>query len=65
METTQKKSTAARKKKPISNSPRVMAQLEKIKANKNRRLSKLGEWYMSDAPDKLHVEIYDMRAILR
>lgn len=29
------------------------------------RMNKLGEWYFSDDPNKLHVVIHDMRAVLR
>lgn len=34
---------------PLTNSPRVMAQLERIRKDKNRKLNKLGEWLRSDA----------------
>ncbi len=50
---------------PLTNSPRVMAQLERIRKDKNRKLNKLGEWLRSDAPDKFRIEIYDMRAVMK
>lgn len=35
------------------------------KKAKDGRLSKLGEWLLSDNPSKMYVEIKDMRAVLR
>ncbi len=34
-------------------------------AMKPKRLNRFGEWYLSDDPNKLYVEIKDMRAVLR
>lgn len=30
-----------------------------------KKLNRFGRWYLSDDPDKLYVEITDMRAVLR
>lgn len=39
--------------------------IEELKAIAPKKLSKLGEWYLSDDPNKLHIVIHDMRAVLR
>ena len=38
---------------------------EMLIAAKPHKLNKFGEWYLSDDPNKLYVEIKDMRAVLR
>ena len=38
---------------------------EELLAKMPKRMNKLGEWYFSDDPNKLHVVIHDMRAVLR
>ena len=38
---------------------------EELLAKMPKRMNKLGEWYFSDDPNKLHVVIRDMRAVLR
>ena len=35
---------------------------EELLAKMPKRMNKLGEWYFSDDPNKLHVVIHDMRA---
>lgn len=51
-------------KKPISNSPRVMEELRRIKAQKERRYNKLGEWINAGRPG-FNIEVVDMRAVMR
>lgn len=55
----------AKKEIPLTNSPRVLADLERIKAQKHQRLNKLGEWYYSNDPNKLSVEVHDWKAVLK
>lgn len=38
---------------------------EELLAKMPKKMNKLGEWYFSDDPNKLHVVIHDMRAVLR
>lgn len=38
---------------------------EELLAKMPKRMNKLGGWYFSDDPNKLHVVIHDMRAVLR
>lgn len=38
---------------------------EELLAKMPKRMNKLGKWYFSDDPNKLHVVIRDMRAVLR
>ena len=38
---------------------------EELLAKMPKRMNKLGKWYFSDDPNKLHVVIHDMRAVLR
>lgn len=56
---------AEKKDIPFTNSPRVLANLAHIKAQKERRLNKLGEWFYSKDPDKLYVEVTDLRAVMK
>lgn len=55
----------AKKEIPLTNSPRVLADLKRIKAQKNRRLNKFGEWYESNDPNKFNIEVLDWRAVMR
>lgn len=36
---------------------------EELLTKMPKRMNKLGEWYFSDDPNKLHVVIHDMRAV--
>ncbi len=54
----------AKKKKPISNSPEVLAELERIRSQKVRRYNKYGEWARAGKPG-FNIEILDMRAVLK
>ena len=56
---------ANKKKIPFTNSPEVMAALERIKSQKVRRYNKYGEWVHSGKPSPFELEIVDMRAVLR
>lgn len=38
---------------------------ERLVALSAKNLSKFGTWYLSDDPNKLHIEIKDMRAVLK
>ena len=52
-----------KKERNISNSPRVMAELERIKSQKVRKFNKLGEWMHSGTPG--FIDIIDMKAVMK
>lgn len=52
-----------KKERNISNSPRVMAELERIKSQKVRKYNKLGEWMHSGTPG--FIDIIDMKAVMK
>lgn len=54
-----------KKKIPLTNSPRVLAALERIKSQKERKYNKYGEWYHSGKAADYELEIVDMRAVMR
>lgn len=62
MESKDKKAT--KKKIPFTNSKAVMEQLARIKARKEKRYNKCGQWVAAGRPG-FRVEIMDMKAVLK
>ncbi len=53
-----------KKQRPISNSPEVLAELERIKSQKVRKYNKLGKWFHAGQPG-FNIEVLDMKAVMR
>ena len=60
MESKDKKTT----KIPFTNSKAVMEQLARIKARKEKRYNKYGQWVAAGRPG-FRIEIMDMKAVLK
>lgn len=49
--------TTAKQQLPFTNSPKVMANLKKIKSQKNRRYNKIGEWVRSNSEPVIDLSV--------